>query len=277
MIERNEQSVHEPVLIATSGAVNNNVIIDSDSVYITATTNNDAITGILGLNKSGQFIRLINVSISNALVLTHNSVSSTLGNRLYSNTSANISLNSGEVALCSYATINGVTGFYVSKVIKPNGYVLTGTAVCYTDVDLTFGAINTGVPLALNQNMELSGDLSHSTVTNNSRITCTKSGYVIVSVDSEWTNAALLGNQIANLWVRKNGVDIAQTLRRMNFPTGTTLSMSKTLAIPVVANDYIEAVGSVGNTSVRIDGHGPSGGGGAGAGLIVTANLYTLL
>lgn len=265
---RNNSLIVSPVSYTTSSGNNNNVDVKGTLIVVTTSNNNDAITGIIPFN-DGHWIEIINNS-SNVLVLSHNDSNSTSGNRFNTETQQSIYLAQNQRAGGFYQ--NGVYNIYRI------GNKDVGWVSAYNDTTITFGAANTPTALSLVQNRNVKGFLSHSTSTNPSRIIANAPGIIrlTANIQMQWAGV-IVGNANSYIWLRKNGSDIVRTEKVVNAPSPFQNSMNITHSEPMAINDYLEVVGSVGNTNITFPAAAAGGGGTSTSSINIEAFLIPTL
>lgn len=86
----------------TSSGDNNDVEVQGSLLYVVTSNNNDAVTGLMADPSMGWLLFLANASLTNKLVIKHNSSSSASGNRIMVYNGMNLTLLPSQTVLIGY-------------------------------------------------------------------------------------------------------------------------------------------------------------------------------
>jgi len=117
-------------------------------------------------------------------------------------------------------------------------------------VDQTVATINTATAITLNNTLSSNG-VSLGTPT--SRLVVAQSGFYKADVNLQLTSNNASAKNIY-FWLRKNGVDVADTTRAITNDINAGFSpISLSYTISLAANDYIELYWASSDTAVQLD------------------------
>jgi hypothetical protein len=105
----------------------------------------------------------------------------------------------------------------------------------------TWASITTAYPITFNTD-EIKSQITHSTLTNPSRVYVDVAGVYLISFSACTSSPS--GSGHVNLWLRKNGTDIARSNTTTELLELVQTVITVTFIISLAANDYVEVVGN---------------------------------
>jgi hypothetical protein len=163
-----------------------------------------------------------------------------------------------EITIGSGLTLTGAGTLNNTATPTPLGYY----GAFQDDTTQTAASINTAYPVKFNT-IDLTNGVSvvNDGSSNPTRVTLANTGIYNIQFSLQLEKAGGSGNMIADIWIRKNGVDIPST-------TGKVVLTGSASASPVIAawnyvldltaGDYVQLMWSTSNTNVQIIAAGPT-------------------
>jgi hypothetical protein len=105
----------------------------------------------------------------------------------------------------------------------------------------TWASITTAYPITFDTD-EIKSQITHSTSTNPSRVYVDVAGIYLISFSACTSSPS--GSGHVNLWLRKNGTDIARSNTTTELLELVQTVITVTFILSLAANDYIEVVGN---------------------------------
>lgn len=150
-----------------------------------------------------------------------------------------------------------------ANTVAITGGTISGVTIPLANItDLKYGqfystqdqsaSANTATAVTLNNSSAFNSGV---TVASSSRITFDTAGTYMVTVSIQFANSDV-AEQDATVWFRKNGTDITATASKVTVPktgVGGALLLQVSIMESVTANQYIEVMFAVENTSVTLD------------------------
>ncbi len=140
------------------------------------------------------------------------------------------------------------SGRYVRQKI---GGAVISRSTFYNNADVTFTA-NMELVVPLNVNQSTSPFITHSTSSNNSRITALKDGIMELSFSGQvFKTGAGLGSLY--LYLKKNGTAVTDSSFRVDASNNDARLCFFTIGSSVVAGDYLEIAGKTSSSNFLLD------------------------
>ncbi len=166
--------------VSLAAATTNNLAITATRIEVTPQTDLDVITGLSNGGTEDTMIYLINVHATKRLVLSNNSGSSSTGNKIFVNNSADLTLNPGEIAMLGLS--NGVGWFVFDHKSKTKQVAYTARTVNGTGYQVSTIA---------------DSEVRYSILLANGSLQTTTVKLEISPDNSTWTEAARVSNAVS--------------------------------------------------------------------------------